>query len=206
MTGSAGPATPPRARRNVRWLAMGALLIALGGIGGGALFATLSSADTVITITRTVYRDQVITHADLGVVSLTGAAGVESVSADRIEEVVGSTALTDLTAGSLLNPASFGLAPVEAGTARVGLRLAAGRLPTSPLPPGTAVLLVPVGRDGAEPPAGASILARVAAVADPTPDGAELIDVTVPDTEAERVARLAAADQLALVRQAGGSR
>lgn len=185
---------------------MGALLIALGGIGGGALFSTLSDADTVITVTRTVYRDQVIGQADLGVVSLSGAPGVDSVPADRLDEVVGSTALTDLAEGSLLNPTSFGAAPVEAGTARVGLKLAAGRLPTSPLPPGTAVLLIPVGRDGAEPPSGASVVARVAATADPTADGAALIDVTVPVAEAERVARLAAADQLALVRQAGGTR
>ena len=96
---------------------------------------------------------------------------------------------------------------MEAGSVRIGLRLAAGRLPSAPMPPGTEVLLVPVGRDGAEPPAGASVTGRIATAAAVLPDGAsDRRRERRRAAEAERVVRLAANDQLALVRLAGSPR
>ena len=198
--------SPLRARRNVRWLAVGVLAVCLGGLGAALLYANLSDATTVLTVKRTVYRDQVISAADLGVTSAVPAAGVETVPSDRVDDVVGRTALIDLAEGSLLSPRAFGDPVVEAGSVRVGLRLAAGRLPSAPMPPGTDVLLVPVGRDGGEPPPGASVAARIATAGSVLPDGASIVDVSVPATEAERVARLAAGDQLVLVRLAGAHR
>lgn len=195
--------SPLRARRNLRWMAVGLLAVCLGGLGAALLYANLSNAQSVITVTRTVYRDQVITAADLGVTSVVPAAGVDAVPADRIDEVVGRTALLDLAEGSLLTPRGYGEPAVEAGSVRLGLRLAAGRLPSAPMPPGTEVLLVPVGGDGGEPPPGASVVARIATPAGVLPDGASIVDVSVAASEAERVARLAANDQLVLVRRAG---
>ena len=197
-------AAPLRARRNLRWIAVGVLAISLGGLGSAVVYTNVANAQSVVGITRTVYRDQVITQDDLSVVSVVPAPGIDTVPAASLDAVVGQSALTDLSEGSLLNPRAFGEPPVEPGTARVGLKLAAGRLPATALPPGTAVLLVPVGRDGAEPPAGASVAARVAGGMGVLPDGSSVLDVGVPQTEAERVARLAAADQLVLIRQAGG--
>jgi len=196
-------AAPVRTRRNLRWMAAGVLAVCLGGLGAALLYTSLSNAQTVVRVVRTVYRDQVITAADLGVTSAGPAAGVDTVAADRIDAAIGSTAQYDLVEGSLLGPRDFGEAAVEAGTARLGLRLAAGRIPASPLPPGTEVLLVPVGRDGGEPPAGASVVARIAVSSSALPDGASIVDVSVAAAEAELVARLAANDQLVLVRQAG---
>lgn len=198
-------AAPLRARRNLRWVAAGILAICLGGLGSVMLYTSLAGTRPVVAITRTVYRDQIITDADLGVVTVAASSGFATVAADRLPEVVGTSALTDLTEGSLLNPRMYGDPSVEAGSALLGLKLAAGRLPSTVLAPGTVVLLVPVGRDGADPPSGASVAARVAGAAATHADGASLIDVKVPESEAERVARLAAADQLVLVR-AGGSR
>ena len=166
--------------------------------------ATSATPRRVITVKRTVYRDQVITAADLAVTSAVPAAGLDMVPADRIEQVIGRTALWSTSAeGSLLTSRAFGEPVVEVGSVRIGLRLAAGRLPSAPMPPGTEVLLVPVGRDGAEPPAGASVAGRIATAAGVLPDGASVVDVSVAATEAERVARLAANDQLVLVRLAG---
>ena len=68
---------------------------------------------------------------------------------------------------------------------------------------GARVLLVPVGRDGADPPSGASVVGRVATAASTLPDGAALVDVSIAEAEAERVARLAAADQVVLVQLPG---
>lgn len=199
---SAGSA-PLRARHNLRWVAAGVLAICLGGLGAALLYGTLSSARTVVTVKRTVYRDQVITAADLGTTSAVPAAGIDTVPAGELETVIGETARFDLAEGSLLSPRSYGDPAVSQGTALLGLRLAAGRLPSAPMPPGTEVLLVPVGRDGAAPPVGASVAGRVTTPATTLPDGAAVVDVSVAAAEAERVARLAAADQLVLVRRPG---
>jgi hypothetical protein len=198
--------SPVRTRRNLRWIAVGVLAVCLGGLGAALLYANLSDARTVVRVVRTVYRDQVITAADLGVTSAVPAAGVEMVAVGQLDEVVGRTALYDLAEGSLLSPRTYGAPAVEAGSVRLGLRLAAGRIPSAPMPPGTVVLLVPVGKDGASPPEGASVTGRVATAATTLPDGASVVDVSVASAEAERVARLAANDQLVLVQQAGGRR
>lgn len=197
---------PVRARWNLRWLAAGVLAVCLGGLGAALLYTNLSDAHSVVTVKRTVYRDQVITETDLGVTSAMPAAGVEWVPAEQLGEVVGRTAHYDLTEGSLLSPRAYGSPIVEVGSVRLGLRLAAGRMPSVVMPPGTQVLLIPVGRDGGAAPAGPSVVGQVAAEASVLPDGASLVDVSVAAAEAERVARLAAADQLVLVRQAGGRR
>ncbi|MFT4108110.1 SAF domain-containing protein [Propionicimonas sp.] len=195
-----------RARRNARWMAAGVMAVCLGGLGAALLYGNLSNAHSVITVTRTVFRDQVITADDLGVTSASDVAGVDTVPVERIDEVVGRTALQDLTQGSLLSPRAYGEAAVETGSVRVGLRLAAGRIPSSPMPPGTEVLLVPVARDGGDVPEGASVAGRIATEPSTLPDGASVVDVTVASSEAERVARLAAGDQLVLVRLAGRPR
>ena len=199
-------ASQVRNRRNLRWMAVGVLAVCLGGLGAALLYGNLSNAHTVLVVERTVYRDQVITAADLGATSAVPALGVETLSSDQLDTVVGRTALSDLVEGSLLSPRSFGEPVVEAGSVRIGLRLAAGRLPSAAMPPGTEVLLVPVGRDGAEPPAGASVAARISTAAAVLPDGASIVDVSVPAAEGERVVRLAANEQLALVRLPGSPR
>ena len=206
MAEAAAGSGPLRTRRNLRWLAAGVLAICLGGLGAALLYTNLSNAQPVVTVKRTVYRDQVIAADDLGVASVVPVAGVEVVPADQLAAVVGRTAHFDLAEGSLLSPKAFGEPLVEVGNVRLGLRLAAGRLPAAPMPPGTEVLLVPVGRDGATPPAGPSVVGRVATAATALPDGASVVDVSVAAAEAERVARLAAGDQLVLVRRPGGQR
>jgi hypothetical protein len=199
-------ASQVRNRRNLRWMTVGVLAVCLGGLGAALLYGNLSNAHTVVVVKRTVYRDQVITAADLGATSAVPALGVETLSSDQLDTVVGRTALSDLVEGSLLSPRSYGEPVVEAGSVRIGLRLAPGRLPSAAMPPGTEVLLVPVGRDGAEPPVGASVTARIATAAAVLPDGASIVDVSVPAAEGERVVRLAANEQLALVRLPGSPR
>jgi len=198
MAGSAGAAQRPR--RNVRWIAAGILAVCLGTLGSALLYGNLSHTEAVLIVKRTVYRDQVITTNDLGVTSAVPAPGVAMVAADRLAEVIGRTARTDLAAGTLLHPEGFGEPLVGGGQVLIGVRLPAGRLPSMPLPPGTAVLLVPVTRDAGQVPDGPSVRARVATAAEKLPDGAALLDVSVGQAEAERVAKLAAADQLSLLR------
>jgi hypothetical protein len=138
-----GDSTRPaiRARRNVGWIAAGVLASCLGGLGAALLYVNVSSAASVITVKHTVFRDQVITADDLGITSLAAPMGLATVPAERLGDIVGRTALTDLPAGGLLGPQSFGEPVVAEGAVRVGLRLDPGRLPNSLLPPGTGVQL-----------------------------------------------------------------
>ena len=203
MAGGIGASAVVRPRRNLRWIAAGMLAVSLGALGAALLYADISNSTSVVAVVRTVYRDQVITEADLGITSAVPAAGLELVPAEQLPAVVGRTAQLDLTQGTLLSPRSYGEPATEPGQVRLGLRLAAGRIPAAPLPPGARVLLVPVGRDGADPPSGASVVGRVATAASTLPDGAALVDVSIAEAEAERVARLAAADQVVLVQLPG---
>jgi hypothetical protein len=198
-----------RARRNLRLLWAGVLAICLGGLGAAGLYLSVADTHSVVAVKRTVFRDQLITAEDLTVISLATVPGLETVAAERITEVVGTSALTDLVEGGVLSPRSFGAPPLEVGKVRLGLKLAPGRMPAGALPPGTEVLLVAVARtapDGSDLTPEASVTGRVASLPEALPDGSAVLDVVVPDGEAERVARLAAADRLVLVRQAGGPR
>ena len=192
-----------RSRRDVRLIAIGVLAVCLSGLGAVWLYSSATDATSVVTVLRTVHRDQVITDADVGVISVPSVPGLETVPAEQLGVVVGQSAHTDLVAGSLLSPRSFGPPVVSAGMAQLGLRLSPGRVPSTELPPGTPVLLVAVARDGGEPPDAPSVLATVSSLTTEQPDGSTLLDVDVPQEHAERVARLAAGDQLVVVRQEG---
>lgn len=195
-----------RSRLDLRWLVAGVLAVCVGGLGAALLYANASSATSVIAIKRTVYRDQIITAEDLGVISLAVPIGLDSVSADRLAEIVGKTAIIDLPAGGILTPAEFGEPVVPEGKVRLGLRLDAGRLPTSAVEPGAAVLLVPVGRDGGVPPSGGSVPATIATTPRQQTDGSSVVDLTLAAADGVRVAQLAAAGQLAVLRVPGAKR
>lgn len=195
-----------RPRRNVRWIAAGVMAICLGGLGAALLYANLSGAASVVVIKHTVYRDQVISADDLAITALAAPPGVETVSGDRLGDIVGKTALTDLGAGGLLSPQAYGDPVMAEGVVRVGLRLEPGRLPNSALPPGTSIQLIPVSREGTAAPAGGSVAGVTASAPALQTDGSTLIDVTVAAAAGERVAQLAAAGQLSIIRLAPASR
>ncbi|MCW5953173.1 MAG: hypothetical protein KIT69_13035 [Propionibacteriaceae bacterium] len=192
-----------RPRRDLRLIAVGVLAVCLSGLGAVWLYSSATDAVSVVAVLRSVHRGQTITDADLGLVSVPSVPGLETVPAEQLGVVVGQSAHTDLVAGSLLSPRSFGPPVVNVGMAQLGLRLTPGRVPSTALPPGTPVLLVAVARDGGEPPDAPSVLATVASLGTEQPDGSTLLDVDVPAEHAERVARLAASDQLVVVRQEG---
>jgi hypothetical protein len=192
-----------RRRRDPRLLALGIVAICLGGLGSAWLYVGLAGTQQVLSMTRTVYRGEVLAASDLSTVSLAPPPGLSVVSSDRVSELVGKTALVDLPTGGLVCRDCVGAVQVPADHARLGLRVAAGRLPVSPLPAGTSVLLVPVAGANGQLPAGSGVAAVVASAPVLQADGASLLDVTVPASEAERLARLAAADQLSMVREGG---
>lgn len=196
-----------RLRRNPRWLLAGVLAVALGGLSTAFLFMSVTSADPVLRVNRTVYRGETIRPADVSVIAVARGIDLKTVSGAHLDEVVGSTAVTDLPAGSLLVAGSYGPAGLAEGQSRVGLKLAAGRLPTTDLVPGTAVLLVALPAASAtEPDANLppSVAGTLATAPVAQPDGGFVLDVSLASDRAEAIARLAAADRLAVVRQGGG--
>lgn len=194
-----------RPRRNPVWLVAGLLAISLGGLASAFLFSSAAATDDVLVLTRTVHRGEVIDPSDLAVVAVGAGDGLATVPGERVSEVTGQAALTDLPRGSLLVHGSWGATGLREGVARVGLRLEAGHHPADLLP-GSTVLVVAlpdagVGAAPADPDAAlpASVPATVVAAPVVQPDGAAVVDVTLPAEQAETVARLAAAGRVALV-------
>ena len=137
------PLAPPTRRRR-RWslAAVGALVT----IGSALVFAVLwmNAGDRVpiLAVAERVPAGQVIEADDLRVVRVSTDPGLAPIDGDRLDEVVGLVAATDLVPGTLLTTEHLGEGDLlEAGTAVVGLSLRPGQLPDG-LRPGDRVQLV----------------------------------------------------------------
>ena len=200
-------ATRPRIRlrRSPLWLLAGILAVCLGGLASAFVYLSLTASDPVLRVNRTIHRGEVIQGADLSVVSVGTGVDVRTVGDERAAEVIGRAAVTDVPGGSLLVEGSWGESGVPLGSARVGLRLSVGRFPTTDLRPGTQVLVVALPAQGeAEAELPGSIPASLVGEPAVQTDGSTLLALSVPAGSAELVARLAAADRVALVQTGNG--
>lgn len=201
-TGGALPGRPVgvqlRTQRNPRLIALGVLLACLGGLGAAFLYTTATTSVTVVLVTADVARGEVIEASDLSAVTIGSVPGVSTVPADSLDDQVGKTALVDLTSGTLLPADGVGTPVVPSGTAKLGLKLAAGRIPNEPITPDTPIQLVEVS--AAE---GAQIRTfNATAVSSPSvlADGQTfLLDVRVSAGDAPALAALAAQDNLVVI-------
>lgn len=184
-----------RARRSPKLIALGVLLVVLGGLGAAALYLSTADYRPVVVMAKSVQRGDVIQRADLTVVEVPSTLGVKGLGASDLTGIVGQQALSDLPEGAFPSRSLVGDDPLPDGQSIVGLRLPLGRVPTSSMPPGTPVRLVSLA-EGAEAQADA-VVATGPQLLD---DGASYaLDVQVPDAAAELVARLSATDQLAVI-------
>lgn len=204
-----------RARRSPRLIAAGVLCATLGGLGAAFAWNQTTTSQTVVVMTQDVARGETVRAEDLGVVTMGSVPGLRTIPADQAQSLIGKEALVDLPAGSLVGEGSIGTSAPAKGTSEVGLKLAAGRLPVRDIPAGTKVQLVAVpakganvGSEGAtsqEPEAPAVFDAVVVTAPRQLPDGASwVLDVRVADADAAPIAQLASAEQLVLVKKAGG--
>lgn len=203
MTSSPEASPRVRLRRDPRWLFAGILAVALGGLATAFLVTSVSAADPVLRVNRTIHRGETIAPTDLSVVTVGRGVDVPTVPGERLDEVVGAAAVIDLAGGSLLVADSFGPGGLPAGKARLGVRLEAGRLPSAGLVPGAPLLVVALPAAGATGVADealpASISATLATAPTQAPDGSYVVDLTLASERAEAVARLAATDRVAIV-------
>lgn len=206
MTSPSSESARPRVRlrRNPRWLLAGVLAVVLGGLGSAFLFMSVAASDPVVRVNRTIHRGEIIAAADVSVVTVGRGIDVRTVPGAKLNEVIGSAAITDLPGGSLLVADTYGSAAVPSGQSIVGVRLEAGRLPTSGLTPGTTVLVVALPAPSAPGAAAealpASVTARLQTAPTQLPDGSWVVDVALAADRAEGISRLSSAGRVALVR------
>ena len=206
---AAAPTTPepPRipGRRNPKWIALGIVALCLGGLLSYVIYARVATETTVVSVARTVYRGEVIETSDLTTITLQGTTIPQAVPASDLATVVGRRAATDLVAGSVLVAASVTDETIPAtGRTVVGLKLSAGRTPTSLLLPSSAVRLVALPpENGTDKLTGDTFTARVVDQANGADGISILVNVDVAADQAATIAQLAAQDRIALVRDAG---
>lgn len=205
------PVTPPPpripGRRNPKWIALGVLALCLGALVSYAVYARVATETSVVTMSHTVYRGEVIGEGDLGRAVIQGDSFPQAVPAAELPTLIGQRAAFDLPEGAVVSAGSVTAADLpRAGQAVVGLELAPGRAPVELLLPGSPVRLVALPAANAATPdsvAGKTFLARVIAQA-PAADGTStLVDVEVDSGQAPTIAVLAAQDRLAIIRDPG---
>lgn len=184
-----------RARRSPRLIALGVLLVCLGGLGAAVLYTMNTNHESVLVMASDVRRGEVLERTDLAVIDVPDTLAVERLGSAELDTLIGHRALTDLPGGSFPLARHVGVDPLPHGQTLVGLRLPLGRLPASELPLGASVRIVGLGEVD-----GPGIEAVTMALPLLLDDGTSYaLDVRVADTDADTVARLSAADQVAVV-------
>lgn len=201
--------TPPKGlgqrRRRPGVMALAVALVAVGGVGGAALFTAKDKRVEVLAVARTVPYGAVVTDADVRTVMVSVGGGVQTVSAKDKRSVVGKRAAVELRPDTILARGQVTDALVlQPDEILVGMALTPGQLPTTPLQPGRKVWVVstPGKSDVSKgqtltPPA--TVTATVFAVGNPDQSGKVVVDVAVAKGDAATVAARASTELVALV-------
>jgi hypothetical protein len=206
---SAAPSAVQR-RRQVPWIVAGVLLVVGCALAFGVASVRASHGEDVLALARSVPAGRVVQPGDLRVVKVTPTAGLDPVPAVSESSTVGRPAAVALVAGTLLTPADLGTPSGGSGDV-VAVALKAGAYPPS-LGPGGRVDVVPVvggSSSGSAPVSGQSgSIGAVVLSVDATPAGSSadaVVTLQVNPADADEVAALAAAGQIALVELPSGS-
>ena len=197
-------------RRQVPWIVAGVLLVVGCALAFGVASVRASHGEQVLAVARSVPAGHVVQPGDLRVVKITPTAGLDPVPALSESSTVGRPAAVALVAGTLLTPADLGTPSGGSGDV-VAVALKAGAYPPS-LGPGGRVDVVPVvgsSSSGSAPVSGQSgSIGAVVLSVDATPAGSSadaVVSLQVNPADADEVAALAAAGQIALVELPSGS-
>lgn len=197
-----GITPPPKLRRRPALIALGVALIALGGLAAAWLTTTAGNTQSVLAVRNAVERGTVVEPADLVVARINPDPALATVAETQRDQFVGKRAAVDLATGSLLTPSSVTDAVLpEAGQSLVGVALTGAQLPAQTLRAGDQVRIVTTPRTQDDPPADdpAAITATVVQ-AHPLPEGGQtVVDVTVPNRDADDLAARAATGRVALI-------
>lgn len=188
-------------------LGVAVALMAVFALAAVALFGYVSRTQPYLALARDVPVGARLTAADLATVHLNPDPGLAPVSSSRSPAVVGKYTSITLLSGMLLSESALVDKPFPAlGEQVVGLSLKAGQMPSTPLRPGAAVLLVSTQEESAQDkPTGPAptIRATVVHVITGTRDGTATVSVAVRESDGPLAARLAAQGRLVLALTAG---
>ena len=195
------PASVPRPlarRRSSRRLLLAVVLGIVGALLAAYAYRLAVARDGVVALARPLPFGSVVQQSDLRQVQLPADTGLATIGWTDVGSVVGQLAATDLRAGQVLTPDSVTIdrTPMP-GEAVVGLSVEPGRAPATTLSPRDEVLVVIAG--GA-PPRRASVVRA----GDPDVSGARVVDVVVPQADAEELALASVDGRVALVLVARG--
>jgi hypothetical protein len=197
------PSLPlPRRRRRRGLLAIAVVMVVLGALGAAFLATSLGETSSVIAVARAVPWGQELTAADLTEANVSSDPALEPIPWAERNQVIGMVATTTLTTGSLLTREALSATRLPpTGKQLVGVAVAQGQAPVTPLVPGDAVLLVPVSSDAGR--TGSTTVSPVeGTVVSAGPvgtDGRRVVDVLVDESDGPDVAANAAAGGLAII-------
>ena len=184
---------PTKSRRRPAIIALGIALVLLGGIGVWWVTTNLTRTVSVMATSVDVSRGETITTDDLTTIQLSAADAAD---------LVGTTALVDLPAGTLITSANTGdTLAVPAGSSIVGVTLTQAQMPGYQLAAGDKVRVVETPVTQGDPPVETpkSFNATVFTATYDTETQVWVVDLVVPNREAPDIAARAATGRVALV-------
>jgi hypothetical protein len=213
----AGPvrAVLPRRRRPGLALA-GVVIVVLGFLGTYAYTRATSATRAYLAAARTVTVGAQITDADLRIVDVNAASGLEPIPATQRSKIVGRYARVELVAGSLLTAGQLTDTAIPGPDQQlIGLLLKPSQRPDRTLRPGEPVLLIitsdprnvtvdPKATASAALPNPPTIKATVAGVGKPTVDGQLVLDVLVSTLDGPGLLERASQGRIAVALTARG--
>ena len=205
---TAPPLPAVRPRRRPALLALGIALTATGVLATVWLVSHASERVSVLSVSRTVAYGEVITIADVAFANVTVDPTVPTISADRLDEVLGKLAAQQLISGSLLGPDSLvvAVAPGQ-GQVLVPVAIASTRMPVALLSPGDILLVVdiPAADGDHSTTAPSTVKATVIRLAEPDLNGVTVVDLAVATADGPALAARAATGRIAIVLLPKGS-
>jgi hypothetical protein len=140
------------ARRRGALIGVGLALVALGALAFLFVSARMNETREVIAVVDDLERGSLISADDVAVASAVTDPRLAPVPADRIEDVIGLRASTDLVAGTLLTDASLAAEVIPGdGQSVVGVALMPAQMPGEPLLAGDTILIVDTPAAGEAP-------------------------------------------------------
>jgi len=198
------PPQPVRtlARRRGALIGVGLALVALGALAFLFVSARMNETSEVIAVVTDLERGSVIGADDVAVASMVADPRLASLPADRIEDVVGLRASTDLVAGTFLTEASLAAEVIPGdGQTVVGVALTPAQMPGEPLLAGDMILIVDTPAAGEAPPSETptAIEATVLHTHSRAEADQVVVDVVVPRDEALNLAARVATGRIGVV-------
>jgi SAF domain len=200
------PAPPQRvrtlARRRGALIGVGLALVALGALAFLFVSARMNETSEVIAVVNDLERGSLIGADDVAVASMVTDPHFAPVPADRIKDVIGLRASTDLVAGALLTDASLATQVIPAeGQTVVGVALMPAQLPGEPLLAGDKILIVDTPAAGDAPPSETptAIEATVLQTYSRAETEQVVVDVVVPRDQALDLAARVATGRIGVV-------